>query len=157
MATFSLDLDAAHSRLNAGSRQILRDFLAGFREAVLKTELDVVRSHWRVFLDHGRNVILRRVKLGLLREAFEPGDEELAISCVEHAYQAMADAFDRIASYEFMSAEGFLATLKLHAVLALIDRLDVYGPWDLGQPIASPPIRFAPTGRRPRKKAPTPQ
>jgi hypothetical protein len=140
--------------LKAGSRLILRDYLAGFREAVLKAELEVVRANWRTFLDRGREVILARVLSGLQSEQYEPADEELAVSCVDHAHEAMIEAFERIGSYEFLGAEGFIATLKLHSVLALIDRMEVYGPWEIGNPINSPPIRLSVAASRKARPMP---
>jgi hypothetical protein len=156
VANFLLGVDTTDRRLKAGSRLILRDYLAGFREAVLKAELEVIRANWRTFLDRGREVILARVLSGLESELYEPADEELAVSCVDHAHEAMVEAFGRIGSYEFVGAEGFIATLKLHSVLALINRMEIYGPWEIGEPIQSPPIRLlfaAPRTARPMSVA----
>lgn len=124
------------------SDRTLNDFLAGFEEATLRVDLPRIRRHWRLFLDRGRVVLLDRVMDRI--EALSPDAhlEERAIACVEQSYGAMLVAFERIETFSFLSAEGFLATLRLHAEIALEERLELFGPWELGRPLELPPFRL---------------
>ncbi len=130
-------------RFLSGSERALSDFLAGFEEATLRVDLDRIRRHWKLFLDRGRVVLLDRVMDRI--EALSPDAyrEERAIACVEQAYAAMLVAFDRIQDFTFVSAEGFTATLRLHAEIVLEERLELFGPWELGRPLQLPPFRLS--------------
>lgn len=157
MATVAegLDVGATRAKLEAGSTRVLKDFMAGFQEATLRVELPLIRKHWKVFLQRGHDVIVARTRREAAEAEMDLAEEEVAIGCVEQARNALATAFGKTASYEFGAAEGFLATLRLHAVLALIDQLEPFGPWELGDEIELPPFRLRLSSRKPRRKSAT--
>jgi hypothetical protein len=128
-------------RFLGDSNRALSDFIAGFEEAILHIDLDRIRRHWQLFLDRGRVVLLDRVLDRIEKLSTDPHREERAIACVEQAYRAMICAFERIDDFSFLSPEGFVSSLRLHAELALSDQLELFGPWELGRSVKMPAFR----------------
>lgn len=120
---------SAIERLGAGAAEALRDYLEAAEQMAAATTCERFLVLAPVVVRRGGPIVRERVLAGLRGLGVDAGTEELAEAAVGHARMAMLRAIRRLRRrFAFQTTAAMLVTLRLHAELALQERL---APFDL--------------------------